>query len=56
MLSALPIVIEDINTTGSAVVDILGDLSIALYDLVTGAGSNVEGLSSVLSSELTSSK
>lgn len=52
MLSAIPIVIEDINTTGSAVIDILGSLSITLYDLITGAGSDVEGLSSVLSSDL----
>ncbi|WP_165858037.1 hypothetical protein [Corynebacterium alimapuense] len=54
MLSVLPIpiVIEDITTTGSAIIDWMGMLSIALYDLVTGAGSSVADFSSVQSSEL----
>ena len=49
MLSVIPIplVIEDVNTTGSAVVDLLGSLSIALYDLFSGAGLDLGGLSSV---------
>ncbi|WP_165858039.1 hypothetical protein [Corynebacterium alimapuense] len=55
MLSALPIVIEDITTTGSAVVDFFGMLSIALYDLFSGAGSSLDQLPSVLSSDLLSS-
>lgn len=43
MLSVLPLplVIEDITTTGSAVIDWLGILAISLYDFVTGAGSSV---------------
>lgn len=40
MLSVLPIplVVNDINTTGSAVIDLLGILSISLYDLFAAAG------------------
>ena len=58
MLSVLPLplVIEDITTTGSAVIDWLGILAINFYDLVTGAGSSVDSLSSVQSSELGSSR
>ncbi len=38
MLSFVPIVIEDITTTGSPLLDGLGLLSVLLYDLVTGGG------------------
>ncbi len=55
MLSVLPIVITDITTTGSSFVDWLGTLSIALYDFVSGTGSNLDSLSSVASSDLASS-
>lgn len=56
MLSVIPVVITDITETGSAVIDWLGALSIAFYDLVTGAGSSLDSLSVVASSDLTSSK
>lgn len=35
----ISIVIEDIHTTGSAVIDGLGRLSVLLYDLLGGTGS-----------------
>lgn len=33
------IVIDDVHTTGSTAIDLLGRLSIALYDLMGGTGS-----------------
>jgi len=50
-MSFLPIPLSavgtDITTTGSSVVDFFGRLSIALYDFVSGAGSSLNGLSSI---------
>ncbi|CAM2975066.1 hypothetical protein RHDE110596_09840 [Prescottella defluvii] len=39
LILPFPIVIGDIQTTGSAVIDGLGRLSVLLYDLLGGAGS-----------------
>ncbi len=52
MLSVIPVVIEDITTTGSPLIDLLGRLSIAFYDLVAGTGSSLDALSSVTSSDV----
>ncbi|HCG45621.1 hypothetical protein [Corynebacterium flavescens] len=58
-MSIIPIplssVITDITTTGSSVVDFLSGISIALYELVTGAGISLDGLSSIPFESLLSS-
>ncbi|MGP5558798.1 hypothetical protein ACTXN7_11385 [Corynebacterium flavescens] len=55
MIIPIPIVITDIFPTGSSVIDFLSGISIALYDLVTGAGSSLDGLSSIPFDSLLSS-
>ncbi|GEB98667.1 hypothetical protein [Corynebacterium flavescens] len=55
MFLPIPIVITGITETGSSVIDFLSGISIALYDLVSGAGSSLEGLSSVPFDSLISS-
>lgn len=51
----LPIVITGITETGSSVIGTLGSWAIALYDLLTGAGSSLQGLSSIPFTTLLSS-
>lgn len=47
MFLPIPIVIEDLGYVGSTAVDFLIDLSVALFDFISGTGSSTDVLSSV---------
>jgi len=50
MIIPIPIVIENIQYTGSSLLDFFVGSSVWLYDLVAGTGSSLDRLSSITSS------